>query len=144
VRVIREYANDEKNTETATTLILHVGGGSAALGVGTGIDWHMNLDNEIEYVATDPKRETIPYVRLRDRAGNVREYLVAGTTPEQLAAGERRRMDCVDCHNRPAPYLHRDAGARRRRDDRAGTDTARAGIRSTTGRRRCEIGVRES
>jgi nitrate/TMAO reductase-like tetraheme cytochrome c subunit len=61
VRVIREYANDEKNTETATTLIMHVGGGSAALGIGTGIHWHMNLDNEIEYVATDPKRETIPY-----------------------------------------------------------------------------------
>jgi nitrate/TMAO reductase-like tetraheme cytochrome c subunit len=102
VRVIREYADDEENTETATTLVLHVGGGSAALGVGTGIHWHMNLDNEIEYVATDPKRETIPYVRLRDRAGNVREYVVDGTTPEQLAAGERRRMDCMDCHNRPA------------------------------------------
>lgn len=102
VRVIREYADDEKNTETATTLVLHVGGGSATLGVGTGIHWHMNLDNEIEYVATDPKRETIPYVRLRDRAGNVREYVVDGTTPEQVAAGERRRMDCMDCHNRPA------------------------------------------
>jgi hypothetical protein len=32
----------------------------------------------------------------------VREFVVAGTTPEQLAAGERRRMDCLDCHNRPA------------------------------------------
>jgi hypothetical protein len=64
--------------------------------------WHMNLDNEIEYVTIGPKRETIPYVRLRDRTGNVREYVVDGTTPDQLAAGERRRMDCLDCHNRPA------------------------------------------
>jgi hypothetical protein len=102
MHVIREYADDETNTETATTLILHVGGGSVARNVGTGIHWHMNLENEIEYIATDAKRETIPYVRLRDRAGNVREYLVGGTTPEQLAAGERRRMDCLDCHNRPA------------------------------------------
>jgi hypothetical protein len=102
VRVFREYAEDEQNTETATTLTLFVGGGSARLGIGTGIHWHMNLDNQIEYVTVDPKRETIPYVRLQKRDGTVREYLAPGTTPEQIAAGERRRMDCMDCHNRPA------------------------------------------
>jgi nitrate/TMAO reductase-like tetraheme cytochrome c subunit len=102
VRTIREYAEDEKNTETVTPLTLYVGGGSATLGVGTGIHWHMNLDNQIEYVTTDPKRENIPYVQLRDRSGTVREYVVDGMTPEKLAAGERRRMDCMDCHNRPA------------------------------------------
>jgi hypothetical protein len=102
VTTIREYAEDETNTETVSTMTMHVGGGSAALGVGSGIHWHMNLDNEIEYVTTDAKRETIPYVWLRDRSGAVREYFVDGTTPEQLAAGERRRMDCMDCHNRPA------------------------------------------
>jgi hypothetical protein len=102
VRVIRDYADDEANTETVTTLRVHVGGGSRALGIGTGIHWHMNLDNEIEYIATDEKRQTIPYVRFRDRRGNVREFTAGGTTPEQLAAGTRRRMDCLDCHNRPA------------------------------------------
>lgn len=102
IRAIREYADDEANTETVTTLRLRVGGGSRALGIGTGIHWHMNLDNEIEYIATDATRETIPYVRLRDRDGNVREFVVAGTAPEQLAGGTRRRMDCMDCHNRPA------------------------------------------
>ncbi|MBI4264370.1 MAG: NapC/NirT family cytochrome c [Acidobacteria bacterium] len=101
-RTIREYASDEANTESVTTLRLHVGGGSRTLGVGTGIHWHMNLDNEIEYVATDERRETIPYVRLTDREGRVREFAVEGTTAEQLAGGERRRMDCLDCHNRPA------------------------------------------
>jgi hypothetical protein len=102
VRVFREFAEDEQNTETATTLTLFVGGGSAALGIGTGIHWHMNLDNQIEYVTVDPKRETIPYVRLQKRDGTVREYLAPGVTAEQIAAGERRRMDCMDCHNRPA------------------------------------------
>jgi len=106
IRTIREYAADETNSETVTTLRLHVGGGNRTLGVGTGIHWHMNLDNEIEYIAIDPKRLTIPYVRLRDRNGTVREFVVAGTTPEQLAAGTRRRMDCMDCHNRPAHTFH--------------------------------------
>jgi nitrate/TMAO reductase-like tetraheme cytochrome c subunit len=101
-RTIREYANDEANSETVTTLRLHVGGGSATRGVGVGIHWHMNLDNEIEYIAIDEKRETIPYVRLKDREGRLREFVAAGTAPEQIAAGVRRRMDCRDCHNRPA------------------------------------------
>ena len=101
-RVIREFANDEKNTETDTTLQLHVGGGSRARGIGTGIHWHMNLDNEIEFVSDPAKPETIPYVRMRDRAGNVREYFAEGVTAAPPAGGRRERMDCMDCHNRPA------------------------------------------
>jgi nitrate/TMAO reductase-like tetraheme cytochrome c subunit len=102
VRVFREFAGDEQNTETATVMTMFVGGGSAAAGVGTGIHWHMNLDNEIEYVAADPKRETIPYVRLRTRDGAVREYFAPNATPAQFTNSERRRMDCMDCHSRPA------------------------------------------
>jgi len=102
VEVVREYANDEANSETVTRLIVHVGGGSERIGVASGIHWHMNVANDIEYVTTDEKRQTIPYVRLRDREGNVREFRVPDVTDEQLAKGERRRMDCMDCHNRPS------------------------------------------
>src|SRR5690348_8929938 len=41
LRLIREFANDEKNTESQTKLTLHVGGGSVNAGVGQGIHWHM-------------------------------------------------------------------------------------------------------
>ncbi len=102
LRVIREYANDEKNSESTTVMQVHVGGGSAALGVGTGIHWHMNLANRIEYIATDEKRDTIPYVRVTDQAGNVREFVAEGTSPQVIASGVRRAMDCTDCHSRPA------------------------------------------
>jgi hypothetical protein len=102
VRVIREYADDEANTETTTVMDIHVGGGSEKLAIATGIHWHMNVANRIEYIATDDKRQVIPWVRLEDRLGNVREYTVEGTTPEDLAKGERRVLDCVDCHNRPS------------------------------------------
>jgi hypothetical protein len=101
-RSIREFANDEKNTETDTVLRLHVGGGSRARGIGTGIHWHMNLQNEIEFVADANKPDSIPYVRLRDPAGNIREYFAEGAGTQQIAAGRRQRMDCMDCHNRPA------------------------------------------
>lgn len=102
LRQIREYADDEKSSETLTTLQLHVGGGRPELGVGSGIHWHMNIDNRVEYIATDPQRQTIPWVKFTDRSGRVKEYTVDGTTPEQLARGEHRVMDCIDCHNRPA------------------------------------------
>jgi len=102
VEVIREYGNDEKNTETVTRLMVHVGGGSERMGVASGIHWHMNVANEIDYVATDDKRQVIPYVRLKDRQGNVREFRAPGATDDQVAKGERRRMDCMDCHNRPS------------------------------------------
>jgi hypothetical protein len=102
VEVIREYADDEQNTESTTTLQIHVGGGSERLGMATGIHWHMSVANQIEYITTDAKRQVIPYVRLRDRDGRVKEYLAEGVTSDQLARGERRTMDCMDCHNRPS------------------------------------------
>jgi hypothetical protein len=102
IRRVVEYADDEKNTESVTTLRVHVGGGDGRRGPATGIHWHMNVANDIEYVATDNNRQTIPYVRMTDRQGAVREYVVDGVTPESLAKGERRRMDCMDCHNRPS------------------------------------------
>jgi hypothetical protein len=105
LRVFREYADDEASRETATTMMMFVGGGNAALGIGTGIHWHMNVANEVEYVATDPARQTIPYVRLRSPDGTVREYTAPNVSAEQFATVPRRRMDCLDCHNRPAHTL---------------------------------------
>jgi nitrate/TMAO reductase-like tetraheme cytochrome c subunit len=102
VRRIYEFAADEKNTESVTVMQVHVGGGSERLGIAQGIHWHMNVANEVEYIATDDKRQVIPWVRVKDRFGNVREFSAEGVTAEQLARGERRRMDCMDCHNRPS------------------------------------------
>ena len=99
---VYEYGEDEKNSESVTTLQVHVGGGSERLGIAQGIHWHMNVANEVEYIATDDKRQVIPWVRVRDRNGNVREYTADGAKPEDLQKGERRRMDCMDCHNRPS------------------------------------------
>jgi hypothetical protein len=105
VQRIVEYGNDEKNSQSVTTLQVHVGGGAGNGGVVPGIHWHADAANEIEYIATDDKRQTIPYIRVKDRTGAVREYFAEGVTPDQIAKGERRRMDCMDCHNRPSHQL---------------------------------------
>jgi len=96
LKVVRDYADDETATETATTLQMKVGGVKPA----SGIHWH--IAQQIEYIATDRERQTIPYVKFTDGNGKVKEYAADGVTKEQLAQGERRSMDCMDCHNRPA------------------------------------------
>jgi hypothetical protein len=101
MKIVPSYASDEQNTSSPTRMILHVGGGMPQLGLGAGIHWHTNPQNQIDYVATDSKRQQIPYVRLRDKDGRVHEFRSPDVTDEMIAAGEPRRMDCVDCHNRP-------------------------------------------
>jgi len=101
IRQVFEYADDEPNTETVTTLRLHVGSGQQRLGA-TGIHWHMAPSTRVTYITTDPKRQVIPYVRVEDARGRVVEYRAEGVTDEELAKGEERLMDCMDCHNRPS------------------------------------------
>jgi hypothetical protein len=90
IRIARTYAEDETNTETATEVVLYMARNH----------WHARKDIRVEYLATDPKLETIPYVRVTDAAGQVTEYFAPGT--DARPAGDLRRMDCLDCHTRPA------------------------------------------
>jgi hypothetical protein len=50
----------------------------------------------------DDKRQQIPYVRTATPDGQVREYFAEGVTRADVEGKLRRRMDCLDCHNRPA------------------------------------------
>jgi len=63
----------------------------------------MNIANEMTYLATDEQRQTIAYVRAKDLQGRVTEYFAKDSplTKDQIAKAEKRRMDCIDCHNRP-------------------------------------------
>lgn len=104
LRVFNHYGFDENNSLNQTRMLLKVGGGDSKTGQFGGIHWHMNLANEITYVATDEKRQNIPWVRMKDPQGNVTEYMAkeGAITQEQINTLPSRRMDCIDCHNRPA------------------------------------------
>lgn len=98
-RVLHEYADDETNSETRTVLQMHVGQPGRSTSAGHAIHWHADPAVRVEYVAVDEARQTIPYVKVTDARGHVKEYAVDGATPEKLARGGRRLMDCMDCHN---------------------------------------------
>jgi NapC/NirT cytochrome c family protein len=103
-RRLVHYLADADNTRWEIHLLIKTGGGDPALLQSGGIHWHMNIANRVEYVATDPQRQVIPWVRMTDaRTGAVTVYQAtdAPLTDEQLARATIRRMDCMDCHNRP-------------------------------------------
>jgi len=92
------FADDEKNTETQSVVVLHLGGRDS-LSHLTGI--HGVHLGHIEYIATDPTRTTIPWVKKRNADGTETTF-VSSTAGAGTPSGELRVMDCVDCHNRAA------------------------------------------
>jgi hypothetical protein len=104
LKVFNHFGYDEQNTLRQTRLLIKTGGGSPTTGQVAGIHWHMNIANEITYASTDEQRQVIPWVRMVDKQGNATEYRLSGdpTSAAEIAASPKRRMDCVDCHNRPS------------------------------------------
>ena len=111
LKTFNHYGYDEQNSLRQMRMLINVGGGDPSSGPVAGIHWHMNLGNEITFIASDNRRQVIPWIRVKDRNGNVSEYIDRSRPPsaELIASGEKRRMDCIDCHNRPAhTYLPPD------------------------------------
>jgi hypothetical protein len=103
LKVFNHFGYDEANTARETRLLIKTGGGDPARGPAVGIHSHMNLENEVSYIS-DEKRQRIDYIHVRNRkTGKVTEYFGPGSklTPAQIATMPQRKMDCVDCHNRP-------------------------------------------
>ncbi|PLX26429.1 MAG: cytochrome C [Ignavibacteria bacterium] len=83
---------------------LKIGGGHSELGPTEGIHWHMNEANVVRYIATDRRRQEIPWIETALPDGSTRIYRAIGSTGDdtELKGLEVRRMDCIDCHNRPS------------------------------------------
>jgi hypothetical protein len=97
------FLSDVKNTKWSLDLLVRIGGGNSEAGPTSGIHWHMNIKNKVTYLSSDSGRQSIPWVRSETSDGRSATY----TSSEQpladaeIKAGTPRRMDCIDCHNRP-------------------------------------------
>ena len=100
LRHVPVFNDDDANTDITEVLTLRAGGGGWARGGPQGAHWHASPDHRVEYVATDATRSTIPWVRVVDRSGKRTDFAAGKADPSKVPAGERRVMDCVDCHNR--------------------------------------------
>jgi nitrate/TMAO reductase-like tetraheme cytochrome c subunit len=90
------FGDDEKNTETQTVVLLHLGGRDS-LSHLTGI--HGVHLGHIEYVTDDPTRTAIPWVEKTNADGS-KTVFATSAAGSGIPKGERRVMDCIDCHNR--------------------------------------------
>ena len=96
------YQDNEKNTPLATALVLKIGGRMSQGSVGIH-GRHLDAGSRIHYISIDDARQVIPVVYYTNDQGKTIEYVSTDNkaTKEQLEKGEKRAMDCIDCHNRP-------------------------------------------
>ena len=91
------YGDDEKSSVTRTLVLMHVGGRDQ-FGKLSGI--HGAHLGHIEFIATDANRQTINWVSKRSDDGSITEFI--SSDAKGPITGQKREMDCIDCHNRAA------------------------------------------
>ena len=103
--VINKYGDDEKNSPTQTVLLMHIGGRNLARKLVGIHGAHLGL---VKYIASDRKRQDIPWVSHENEDGTVTDFVSTENPPKPdlLARGQVRIMDCMDCHNRPSHTFH--------------------------------------
>ncbi|HML17574.1 MAG TPA: NapC/NirT family cytochrome c [Bryobacteraceae bacterium] len=96
-------ADDEQNAKTSTVLLMKVGGETWRGSVGIH-GAHSDVKGSVDYISTDGHRQVIPQVTYTAANGKVTVFNATDqkVTAAQLDNGEHRRMDCMDCHNRPS------------------------------------------
>jgi hypothetical protein len=88
------FGDDEKNSTTHTLTLLHVGGRDATSRLSGIHGAHMA---HIEYISVG---ETIPWVGKTNDDGSITEFI--SVDAKRPVTGQKRVMDCIDCHNRAA------------------------------------------
>lgn len=91
-------------------MAVKVGGGDGEWRPGHGVHYHMQIARSVEFIARDPARQEIAWLRVTDAEGRQRVY-ESDSDPldeEERAKLPVRTMECIDCHSRPA---HRFASA---------------------------------
>ncbi len=108
--VITHFGDDQQNSATKTVLLLHVGGRSLDQKLVGIHGAHLGL---ITYIASDRQRQVIPWVSHRNPDGSFTTFESKENPPsaDLIAHGQRRVMDCMDCHNRPTHVFYLPAQA---------------------------------
>lgn len=105
LRLEKHFLLDEKNTEWNISLLMKIGASHSSKGLSEGIHWHINPDVKVEFVSLDNKEQTIPWVKYtNNKTGEEKVYVDEESNFDisMLDTLIIRKMDCIDCHNRPS------------------------------------------
>ena len=101
------FLADKENTPRTINLLLRMGSSGVLPDRPLKMHWHSSTTEEIVYAAMDRERTVIPWIRVKRLDGKERVYRSPDTevSDAELAGADKRKMDCVDCHNRAGhPY----------------------------------------
>ena len=104
------FLPDELNTHVQTVLLMKIGSGGYQGRQAHGIHWHVAEDHQVFYKHTDQAQEEIVQVWLQDEGQEI-HYFKKPDNNEAMGApllAMARKMDCMDCHNRPT-HIFRSA-----------------------------------
>ncbi|MEI7779296.1 MAG: NapC/NirT family cytochrome c [Actinomycetes bacterium] len=124
-----QYESDQANTRQVVAVVLRPQGltgttdaGATEGTTGRGVHWHVQM--KVTYLSSDPKTQTIDFIKIHNADGTTESYISAAAVtmssnvnPDiaKLQSGEKQHtMDCLDCHNRaghgnPTPSQALDA-----------------------------------
>jgi hypothetical protein len=95
------YRDDDAVTQYMNVVLMRTGG-KRLDGEVVGIHWHTHPQATVDYVASDASRAKIPWVKVKKPDGSEDVFAAPGVDLANPPPGERRTMDCNDCHNRSA------------------------------------------
>jgi len=99
IRVKEHFASNARNSATKVILPVRTVGRVFHGGESTGIDEHTRVT--VRFIATDPLKQTIPWVEVTRADGTVVVYEDASArlVEAEINAAEKHTMECKDCHN---------------------------------------------
>ncbi len=107
VEVQKKYfpASEAENKDWNLRMLVNVG---KTKDQNAGIHSHMYLNNEIYYAAEDKERQKITWVKSIAKDGTETVFVAPDSKFAQQPPDEKqiRKMDCLDCHNRPAHHFN--------------------------------------
>ena len=84
------FLADETNTPVNLRMLINVGGRGHGNREGSGIHYHMFVAQKVEYIARDPQRQQIAWVKVTRADGSTREYAGFREPHQRIGAGEPR------------------------------------------------------
>jgi NapC/NirT cytochrome c family, N-terminal region len=109
LRNFKHYLANKENSEWNLSMQMKIGPSHSAMGLSEGIHWHINPKVNIEYIPKDYTRMKIPWIKYTNiETGEINIYQDSENvlSEEEIAKGDIRGMDCIDCHNRPSHHYY--------------------------------------
>lgn len=108
-KTFHHYLSDKENTPFSVALRLKLGPDETAAAKTRGIHWHARSDTQIDFKTAAANPDVVAWIQVTHPDGQTTEYhyspkedALPEDIPDLSQLSPAQRMDCLDCHSRPA------------------------------------------